>query len=151
MTGDKPIGIIAVQSYKQNAYKQDDLRLMQTLANSMSVALENARLFDETQRLLKITEDRAAELAIINSVQTALASKLEFQGIIDVLGEKFREIFHGQSVGINLLDNDQKLIRVLYLFENGKRYPNVDIPLGEGLTSIVLNTGKPLVISYNFV
>jgi GAF domain-containing protein len=45
------------------------VRLLETLANSMSVALENARLFDETQRLLKETEQRAAELAIINSVQ----------------------------------------------------------------------------------
>ncbi|HSG42769.1 MAG TPA: GAF domain-containing protein, partial [Anaerolineales bacterium] len=147
MTGEKPIGVIAVQSYKQHAYKQDDLRLLQTLANSMSVALENARLFDETQRLLKVTEDRNAELAIINSVQTALASKLDFQGIIDELGEKFREIFPGQSVGINLLDRDQKLVRVLYMFENGKRYPNVDFPLGQGLTSIVLDTSEPLVIN----
>ena len=36
-----------------------DVRFLQTLANSMSVALENARFFDETQRLLKETEQRA--------------------------------------------------------------------------------------------
>ena len=46
----------------------------------MGVALENARLFDETQRLLKETEQRAAELAIINSVQQALAAELDMQG-----------------------------------------------------------------------
>ena len=39
----------------------------------MSVALENARLFDETNRLLKETEQRTAELGIINSVQEGLA------------------------------------------------------------------------------
>ncbi|MBK8418784.1 hypothetical protein [Candidatus Villigracilis saccharophilus] len=39
--------------------------------------LENARLFDETQRLLKITEERAQELAVINSVQAALAARVE--------------------------------------------------------------------------
>ena len=38
------------------------MRLLETLANSMSVALENARLFDETKRLLKETEQRNAEL-----------------------------------------------------------------------------------------
>ena len=42
---------------------------LETLANAMSVALQNARLFDETQQ-------RNAELAIINSVQEGLASKL---------------------------------------------------------------------------
>ena len=61
-----------------------DVRLLQTLANSMSVALENARLFDETQRLLKETEERAAELAIINSVGEALATNIGFQGICDL-------------------------------------------------------------------
>jgi GAF domain-containing protein len=38
------------------------MRLLETLAASMSVALENARLFDETQRLLKRRTARA-ELA----------------------------------------------------------------------------------------
>jgi len=35
----------------------------------MSVALESARLFDETTRLLKETEQRTGELSVINSVQ----------------------------------------------------------------------------------
>ena len=34
-----------------------------TIANSIGVAIENIRLFDETQRLLKETEQRAAEQA----------------------------------------------------------------------------------------
>ena len=51
----------------------------------MSVALENARLFDETQHLLNETEQRAAELQIINSVQEGLASKLEMQAIYEAL------------------------------------------------------------------
>ena len=65
---------------------KSDVRLLQTLANSMSVALENARLFDETQRLLKDTEERDAELAVINSVQAGLAAELNIQGIFDAGG-----------------------------------------------------------------
>ena len=57
------------------------------------MALENARLFDETQRLFKQSEQRAAELAIINSVQQALAAELNMQGIYDAVGDKIREIF----------------------------------------------------------
>ena len=49
---------------------------METLANSMGVALENARLFDETTRLLKETEQQTAELGVINSVQEGLAPEL---------------------------------------------------------------------------
>ena len=58
----------------------------------MGVALENARLFDETQRLLKRPSSARAELAIINSVQEGLAAQLDFQAIIDLVGDKIREI-----------------------------------------------------------
>ena len=76
----------------------------------MGVALENARLFDETQRLLKETEQRAAELAIINSVQQALAAELNMQGIYDAVGDKIREIFHQADIGIRIYDPQTNLI-----------------------------------------
>jgi GAF domain-containing protein/CheY-like chemotaxis protein len=115
------IGATSIQSYKRNTYSESDLRLLQTLTNSMSVALESARLFDETQRLLKETEDRAAELAIINSVQQGLASKLDMQAIYDLVGDKIREIFDTQSVGIVSFDHERNLVHPWYVFDRGKR------------------------------
>ena len=97
------------------------MRLLSTLANAMSVALENARLFDETQRLFKESEQRAAELAIINSVQQALAAELNMQGIYDAVGDKIREIFHQADVGIRIYDPQTNLIHYPYVYENGKR------------------------------
>ena len=64
----------------------------------MGVALENARLFDETKRLLTETNERAAELAIINSVQQGLAAKLDMQSMYELVGEKIVEIFDAQTV-----------------------------------------------------
>ena len=106
-----------------------DVRLLQTLANSMSVALENARLFDETQRLLKITEDRAAELAIINSVQEGLASKLDMQAIYELVGDKIRDIFDAQVVDIGLYDANENLVHFPYAIERGVRFPDEPMQL----------------------
>ncbi len=96
-------GSVSLQNVdRENAFNEGDVRLLQTLVNSMSVALENARLFDETQRLLKETEQRAAELAIINSVQQGLASKLDMQAIYDLVGDKVREIFKADTTYIGI-------------------------------------------------
>ena len=75
-----------------------------TLAGSLSVALENARLFDETKRLLAESNERAAELAIINSVQQGLAAELDMQAMYDLVGDKLVEIFDAQVVDIGLYD-----------------------------------------------
>src|SRR5438874_1644716 len=100
VAGDQARGLISlIDMDREHAFSASDVRLLQTLANAMSVALENARLFDETQRLLKETEQRNAELAIINSVQAALATELNIQGIYDAVGDKIRNIFNLADVG----------------------------------------------------
>ena len=94
-------GIVSLQNLDQeNAFSDSDVRVLSALANSMSVALENARLFKQTQRLLKETEQRAAELAIVNSVQEGLALKLDMQAIYDLVGDKIQETFNVQAVNI---------------------------------------------------
>ena len=51
---DQILGSIVTENYEiENAFTDADTRLLTTVASSMGVALENARLFDETQRLLK--------------------------------------------------------------------------------------------------
>ena len=94
VAGDQARGLISLTDIeREHAFSESDVRCSDA-RQRMSVALENARLFDETQRLFKETEQRAAELAIINSVQQALAAELDIQGIYDSVGDKIREIFH---------------------------------------------------------
>ena len=97
ISSDRVLGDISIDNYeRENAFGESELRLLTTIAASLGTALENARLFDETQRLLKETEQRNAELAIINSVQEGLARKLDFRAIVDLVGEKIGEIFQGR-------------------------------------------------------
>ena len=85
------------------------------------MALENARLFDETQRLLAETNERAAELAIINSVQQGLAAKLDMQSMYELVGDKIHEIFDAQVVDIGIYDLAARTITYPYLIERGVR------------------------------
>ena len=80
----------------------------------MGVALENARLFDETQRLLKETEQRTAELAVINSIQQGIAAELNFQAIVDLVGDKLREVLKTDDIGIAWHDPQTNMLHHLY-------------------------------------
>lgn len=151
LVSDRVVGSINIENFEREyAFGESEVRLLQTLANSLGAALENARLFDETQRLLKITEERNAELAIINSVQQALAAELNIQGIYDAVGDKIREIFNNADVGIRIYDPQTNLIHYPYAYEFGERVsissrPHQDV----GFTAHVLRTRETLVINEN--
>ncbi len=115
-------GVISLQNLdREHAFSEADVRLLTTLAASLSVALENARLFDETKRLLAETDERAAELALINDVQRGLAENLEMQAMYDLVGDRLREIFDAQVVDIGIVDEAAGLIRFPYTIERGVR------------------------------
>ena len=122
ISGDKVKSYVSLQNVdKERAFSESDVRLLETLANSMSVALANARLFDETNRLLKETEQRNAELAVINSVQESLVARIDIQGIYELVGEKIREIFDAQVIDIVTYDKTVNLIEDRYAYEKGDR------------------------------
>src|SRR5207344_1899927 len=148
VVGDQARGMInLIDMEREHAYSESDVRLLQTLANSMSVALENARLFDETQRLFKESEQRAAELAIINSVQRALAAELNVQGIYDAVGDKIREIFNKANINIRIHDPQTDTIHFPYTYEDGKRISIPARPHSEkGFAAHVLRTRETLVL-----
>ncbi len=147
--GEKLVGVLDLENHeKDDAYGEADVRLLSTVAASMGVALENARLFDETQRLFSESEQRAAELAIINSVQGALAAELNMQGIYDVVGDKIREIFNRSDVGIRIYDARTGTVHFPYTCEHGERIAIESITLPErGFGTHVIRTRETLIIN----
>ena len=147
IVGDRARGLLnLLDMHREHAFSDSDVRLLQTLANSMSVALENARLFDETQRLFKESEQRAAELAIINSVQQGLASELDFRAIVDLVGDKIADIFRSEDMSIALYDRASNVVSMPYYLEHGERFPVDPVPMSGGFTAHVIQTRRPLVI-----
>ena len=141
-------GRISLQNIdRTDAFGDADVRLLTTLASSLAVALENARLFDETKRLLTETDERAAELAIINSVQQGLAAKLDMQSMYDLVGDKIQEVFDAQVVDIGILDADRDIVHYPYTIERGQRFPDDPQPAGGGIRGLVLRQREPVLIN----
>lgn len=58
---DRVIGVISVQSYRRNAFSQDDEILLTTIANQAAVALDNSQLFQDLEALTTALESRVLE------------------------------------------------------------------------------------------
>ncbi len=146
VVGDEARGVISLQNIdREDAFNESDVELLTTLASSLSVALENVRLFDETKRLLTETNERAAELALINDVQGGLAQQLDMQAMYDLVGDRIQAIFDAQVVDISIVDSDPEFVTFPYSIERGQRQPDDRLPL-RGFRRRVVDTARPLVV-----
>jgi len=94
--GDRALGVIAVQSHDQSgAYNTDDLELLSTIASQTAIAIENAQLYASTRR-------RAAELAILNSVSTAVGSLLNLDQVMEAIVSSVGPVIGCQKAAILL-------------------------------------------------
>jgi PAS domain S-box-containing protein len=142
VVGARATGVISLQNLdRTHAFSEADQRLLTTIAGSLSVALDNARLVHETRQ-------RNAELALINSIQTAIAGELELQAIYDLVGDKLQEVFDAQVVDIGIFDFEEGLTHYPYAIERGVRFPDEPVPItASRTTQQLLETKAPLLIN----
>ena len=124
---------------REHAFSDADVRLLTTLAGSLSVALENARLFEEIRQ-------RNSELALISDVRRGLAERLEMQAMFDVMGDRIQEIFDAQVVDIGVLDADAGRMAFPYTIERGVRIAHDPMEV-MGFRKVALETREPVVIN----
>jgi len=76
LVAGRVIGVLDVQSNLPFAFTEDDVILLQALANQAGVAIENARLFNEAQNY-------AEEQTILRRISQAVAESLDMQELLD--------------------------------------------------------------------
>ena len=135
-----------------------DRDLLALLAGQAGVALANLRfaagLEDqvaartaEARTAQAEAEQRAGELAVINDIQQGVAAQLDFQAIVDVVGERLRALFTTNDIAINWLDEAAGRIHVLYVVERGRRIAIPPVKLGPGDKVLAaMRSGRPLVL-----
>jgi sigma-B regulation protein RsbU (phosphoserine phosphatase) len=95
----------------------------------------------------RFAEQRASELALINSVQEGLSSKLDMQDIYDLVGDKLRDTFNAQVVMISQYDSNTKKIFHHYAIERGQHLHIQGWQPIDSSRAEVIRTRKPFLIN----
>lgn len=72
--GDRAIGTLDVQSAELNTFTEEDILVIQSLADQIAVAIDNARLYDRSQRLAVMEERTRLARELHDSVTQSMYS-----------------------------------------------------------------------------
>ncbi|MBL8056522.1 MAG: PAS domain S-box protein, partial [Anaerolineales bacterium] len=90
-------GVISVSQPHEQAFDDDDVRLLTTVAASLGAGLQTVRLLEQVRR-------RVAELAVLNAIVGAAAASLDVTRTLDVAAREVAQLIQARSCGVALLD-----------------------------------------------
>lgn len=143
LVGDKSLGVLGIDSHEPDSYREADARLMQAFAHQAAVALENASLYQASQR-------RAQEMAILSQVGREISATLDLQAVVVQMAEQARQLLAGFSSGVWLREGDTQLYQN---WTAAGEYKEVlsewDIVLNKGVLGSVVARGEAEIVNYS--
>lgn len=140
---DRIIGVLDVQSKQVNAFDDKDLIIFQTMADQLTIGIDNIRLVTETQR-------RSQELSGLYEAALATSSVLDTNTLIERLYEHIRLLIEPDTFMVALCNPESKTFSVAFAMEKEepvREFLNKSYSFLEGgLTGWVLENRQPLLI-----
>ncbi|HNQ93716.1 MAG TPA: GAF domain-containing protein [Anaerolineales bacterium] len=161
--GGKTVGMLSAQSYQPNVYTEEDLQILSTLANQAVVAIQNGRLFKETQRLAEELElrvvDRTAQLQreqqsteTLLRILTEVSSSLDLDRALNRTLALLNDAVGAEQGTIMLISAEDNLLHYRagygYLSDRvtaeGRGFT---LKIGEGLAGWIVRHREPALIN----
>ncbi len=137
------IGVLDVESDRVDAFDESDVAVVQSLANQLGVAIENARLYESEQR-------RAEQFRVLAEVGRSITSILDVDQLLSQTVQLMSQAFGYYHVGIAMIEGDMAIYRT----GAGTLWKEALVPFQpprlkvgqEGITGWVAGSGEPLLV-----
>lgn len=146
---ERVVGALDVQSNRPNAFEEEDIQALTTLAAQIAIAVDNVRLYEQAQ-------NRASDLAFLFDVTNAAASANTLEETLQSIGERIADALQPLALAIYLPEtlvdaqNNRKLrMHPVTLIGNGQpisELSDVWVGDGENLIGIVSSTLQSQIV-----
>ncbi len=126
----------------QRIWSEDELLLVEQVTDQLTLALENARLFEESRL-------RSEQLAILNEMSRNLSAQLNIQDVLETVHRYTSLLLDASNLYIAMYDPETQEVRFPLAFEDNQRTQWRSRPLSNGLTEYILKHGQPVLIRDN--
>ncbi len=138
-------GVLLVANRCDRPFAAGDEAMLQALADYATIAIENARAYEATDKALA---QRVEELTYLYEITRMVTSTLDQQQIFDLMAIKIGEMFHVEGGSLLLLsDETQELEFVTSWLGAVEPLRGMRLKPGQGIAGQVALTRQPVVVN----
>jgi PAS domain S-box-containing protein len=102
------IGVMTIQSIDPAAFTFEDIPVYQTMADQVSNAIENARLFEQTLTAHRQAEARLRDMQIMQRISSAVSRTFDLEKVIDALFAALQKDMGFTFIALHIIDETAK-------------------------------------------
>jgi PAS domain S-box-containing protein len=140
----KILGTLCVFGKSPRMNPTEGLSILETAGSQIGIAVENAQLFQQTQR-------RTTELSILNEMAQKLTSLMELNPIYETLFEFTSRLMDTTNFYIATYYPETHEVDFPITYINSERIEVDRRPVGPGLTDHIIRTKEPLLLTDDVV
>ena len=138
---DQTIGLaILVDTREDHRFSQQEINFVQMLANQAAIAIQNARLYQDTQRQLRVS-------ALLNEASKVINSTLNTSEILQSLLAQMNELLNAEAISIALVDRQEnELVYEVAEGPGSDKIVGLRLPSNQGISGWVMEHGEPALV-----
>ena len=99
---NKPIGVLAIQSQRPDAFDRRDQQFLSAVAHQLALNAENAQLYQTARISAAIAERRADNLTLVHSISRLVNASLNPQEVLGIAAEQLVKLIGVDYCAINI-------------------------------------------------
>jgi len=140
MLQGKCVGVLDIQSNHLDYFTKDQQNILTLLASRLTVAIENARLFERVRA-------QAETLLLLNDVSREMSSILDVEELLRRAAEQVKRVIDYQILSIMLYDEEQKIFRHRLDVKHGQRVQGkLRVAASEGIVGAAATLKEPVLV-----
>jgi len=138
--GIKTIGVLALESIQIDAFDKYHISALETLADQLAIAIENARLYDEINQHIK-------ELKSLYDIGQAITSTLDIEQTLKLVTDHTTRLMGVAAASVALRDDPNNEVWFATASgEGSEAVIGLRMPLGQGLAGWVAKQGEAVIV-----
>jgi GAF domain-containing protein len=133
------LGAMSIQSQVEEAFTIEDVVILQTMADQVANAIQNANLYN-------LTQARAAELTVLNQMSQALSQNLAINAILRNVYLFASRLLDTSTFFIALYNEDTNEITFPFAIEENRNIEIPTQPIGSGITGYIIQNRETVQI-----
>ncbi len=152
-TNEKLVGVIDIHTVETRDFTENEIKFLETVAGEIAIAIENARLYEQTDSQLR---QKVTELSTLQGVSAHIASTLNLTEVLALIARQSAHLVRADAAAIYELHNDAGTLELVAQYDlrtldhsmyGWRSTPRVVIPIATSRIARAVTRGVPMPLA----